>query len=372
MIDPRVRLLADVLCHHSLRLKPGESVLLEAFDVPDEVVAAMVDVLCGAGVYPLVALRSAVVQHKLLQHAGEGLMSLTGAVDSHRMGAVDAYIGLRGALNITENADIPAERMRLYTHHVYRPVHLELRVPRGRWVVLRWPNSSMAQLAGMSTEAFEDFYFSVCCFDYAKLEAAMKPLVSLLEATDEVRLTGPGTDLSFSVLGIPKILCAGEYNIPDGEVFTAPVRESINGTIRFNAPAVYHGVNFDDIELTFRDGRVEQATSSNTARLNEILDTDEGARYTGEFAIGVHPRITEPMRDALFDEKIAGSIHLTPGNAYDEADNGNRSEVHWDMVLLQDAAHGGGEMWFDGRLVRRDGIFVVPELAGLNPERLLG
>ncbi len=371
MSDPRVRDLADLLVHHSLNLQPGESVLLEATDAEQDVVAELVQAILAAGALPLVELHSQVVQRQLLLGASEPLMKLMRDVGYHQMDKVDAYIGLRCGQNSSELADVPAERMKLYTEHYVKPVHFELRVKRGRWVVLRWPTPSMAQLAGMSTAAFRDFYFRVCTLDYAKLTAAMQPLEDLMNRTDKVRLVGPGTDLSFSIKDIPAILCGGEYNIPDGEVFTAPVKDSVNGEITFNAPTVYQGVAFDDVRLVFEHGKVVYATSNRPERLNEILDTDAGARYVGEFAIGVNPLIREPMRDILFDEKIAGSIHFTPGNAYDEADNGNRSQVHWDLVLLQDEAHGGGQLWFDDTLVREDGEFVIEELAGLNPSRLL-
>ncbi len=367
MTDPRLLQLTDLIINHSLKLKPGESVLLEAFDAPPEAVGAMAARICQAGALPYVAQRSQTVQRQLLLHGGEELMKLTGAIEVERMKAVDAYIGLRASENISELSDVPSEQMKLYTTHVAKPVHFDLRVPRGRWVVLRYPNSAMAQMAGLSTAAFEEFYYQVCTVDYQRLGEALVPLVERLDRADRVRLAGPGTDLEFSIQGIPVVPCAGEYNLPDGEVFTAPVRDSINGRIQFNAPTIYHGVSFDNLALTFRDGRVVEATGSDTKRLNEILDTDEGARYVGEFAIGVNPRITRAMRDILFDEKIAGSIHLTPGNAYDEADNGNRSQVHWDLVLLQDAANGGGELWLDGELIRQDGVFITDELRALNP-----
>ena len=156
-------------------------------------------------------------------------------------------------------------------------------------------------------------------------------------------------------------------NIPDGECFTAPVRDSINGKILFNASTIYRGTPFDDIHLTFEKGRVVAHECSNNEALGKILDSDEGARYIGEFALGFHPFIEKPMRDILFDEKIRGSLHLALGQAYEEADNGNRSSVHWDLVLLQEP---GGEIYFDDVLVRKDGKFVLPELAGLNPEVL--
>jgi len=229
----------------------------------------------------------------------------------------------------------------------------------------------MAQQAQMSTEGFEDFYFNTCTLDYSKMSRAMDPLVALMERTDRVRIVGPGTDLGFSIKGIPVVKCDGERNIPDGEVYTAPVKGSVNGTISYNTKTLYQGKVFENVVLRFKDGRIVEATSSNTKDMNAILDTDEGARYVGEFAIGVNPFINKAMLDILFDEKIAGSIHFTPGNAYKEADNGNRSTVHWDLVLCQTPEWGGGEIYFDGRLVRKDGRFVIDELKGLNPESLV-
>ena len=299
-------------------------------------------------------------------------MGLIGETEGYRMERVDAYVGLRGSDNVSEWADVPSEGMSLYKKHVWQPVHLERRIKGTRWVVLRWPSPSMAQLAEMSTAAFEEFYFRVCTLDYAKMSRAMQPLKELMEATDRVRLVSPGTDLRFSIKGIPAIPCDGKLNIPDGEVFTAPVRDSVEGTIQYNCPTLYDGVTHDRVRLVFEKGKIVQATSTDEAQLNKVFDTDEGARYVGEFAIGFNPHITKPMKDILFDEKIAGSIHFTPGNSYDEAPNGNKSQVHWDLVLRMDPASGGGEVWFDDRLIRKDGRFVVPELEALNPERLVG
>jgi aminopeptidase len=235
---------------------------------------------------------------------------------------------------------------------------------------LRWPTPAMAQMAGMSTEAFEDLYFKVCTLDYSKMKPDMEALKSLMEKTDQVQITGPGTDLRFSIKGIPAIVCGGQHNIPDGEVFTCPVRDSVEGHVQFNAPTVYQGTAFDSVRLAFKNGKVVEATSNNTERLNAILNSDEGARYIGEFALGFNPYIREPMRDILFDEKISGSFHFTPGQAYERADNGNRSQVHWDLVCIQRSDYGGGEIYFDQKLIRKDGLFVSKELQALNPENL--
>jgi aminopeptidase len=260
--------------------------------------------------------------------------------------------------------------MALYTRLVNQPVHLDYRVNRTRWVVLRYPTPSMAQLANMSTQQFEDFFYRVCTLDYGRMAEAMRPLEERMRRTDRVRITGPGTDLRFSIKGIGVVPCEGRRNLPDGECYTAPVRDSVNGTITYNTPSLYLGTTYNQLGFTFEGGRIVRATGAPQARLDQVLDTDEGARYIGEFSLGFNPYILHPMKDTLFDEKIAGSLHFTPGQAYTTADNGNRSQIHWDLVLIQRPDYGGGEIWFDDECVRRDGRFLTPDLEGLNPERL--
>lgn len=370
MHDPRYDALSKVLTGHSTKIQTGDRVLIEAFDVPDEMVISLIRTVREAGGVPLVSIKHQRVMRELVRTGDEDAMEAAGAYESHRMDRVQAYMALRGSRNVMEMSDVPGEAMRLYEQRWLKPVHFDIRVPKTRWVVLRWPTPSMAQQAGMSTEAFEDFFFDVCTLDYGKMEQALAPLKDRMDRTDRVRLTGPGTDLRFSIKDIPTVGCSGDRNIPDGECFTAPVRDSVDGVITFNTPTLYHGVTFTDVALRFEGGRITEATGNRTEKLNEIFDTDEGARYIGEFAIGFNPHITTPMLDILFDEKIAGSFHFTPGQAYEEADNGNRSAVHWDMVMIQTPEYGGGTIEFDGEVIRRDGRFVVPELEVLNPERL--
>jgi aminopeptidase len=370
MEDSRISRLVSLLVRHSLELKPGDRVLIEAFDAPHEVVCELIRQATAAGALPLVSLKQNAVLRELYRCATEEQMRLAGEVEAHRMERMDAYVGLRGSLNTAELGDVPVEKMALYQRHWWQPVHSELRVRSTRWVVLRWPSPSMAQSANMSTEAFEDFYFNVCTLDYAAMREACEPLLERMSRADQVHITAPGTDLRFSIKDMPVIPCCGLRNIPDGDCFTAPIRDSVNGTIAFNTPTLYQGVSFEGIKLTLADGRIVNATGSNSLRLNQILDSDEGARYIGEWSLGFNPYVLQPMKDILFDEKIAGSFHFTPGNAYDEADNGNRSEVHWDMVLIQRPEWGGGEIWLDDDLVRKDGLFVLPGLEALNPRAL--
>ena len=371
MIDPRMTRFAEVLIDYATALKPGEKILIEAIDIPHEMTCELVRVARARGADPIVMLKSNRVQRALLLDASEPQFELMADVEALAMSNVQAYLGLRGSHNITELADVGEAQHKIYQQTVWQRVHLEIRVPKTRWVVVRWPTSSMAQQAGLSTDAFEDFYFNVCTLDYARMSDAMQPLGKRMTEADQVRITGPGTNLTFSVKGIPAVCCDGKLNIPDGEVFTAPVKDSVNGTLQYNARTTSQGVIHDGIRFVFKDGKIVEATSSNTAHLNKVLDTDPGARYIGEFAIGFNPYIHTPMLDALFDEKIAGSFHFTPGQAYDDADNGNRSTVHWDIVCLQAPPHGSGEIWFDGELIRKDGKFIPADLQGLNPENLM-
>ncbi len=350
MSDPRYTQLAEVLTGFSTALKKGERVLIDAFDVPDTFTIALVRAAQNRGAMPYVNIQRARITRQLLQGATAEQYAVTSEVELQRMQKMQAYIAVRGSDNIFETSDVPAERVQTVAK-VLKPV-LDYRVNQTKWVVLRWPSSAMAQQAGMSTSAFEDFYFQVCTFDYSRYGPGMKALADLMDKTDRVQLKGPGTDLKFSIKGIGAVPCGGLRNIPDGEVFSCPVKESVEGVIQYNAPTVYLGTSFDSIRLVFRKGKIVEATSNNTKRLNEILDTDAGSRYIGEFAIGFNPHILEPMRDILFDEKIAGSFHFTPGQAYETGGNGNKSAVHWDLVNIQRPEYGGGEIWFDGKLIR--------------------
>ena len=364
MYDARFDKLAALLVNYSTNLKRDEKVLIETFDAPDEMTIALIRAVRKAKAVPFVQIQRAQVSRELALEIDERQLNLTAAHELARMKKMDAYIAIRGSNNISELTDVPIDKMKLVAKKL-RPLQ-DQRVQKTKWVVLRWPTPSMAQLAGMSTEAFEDFFFKVCTLDYNRLQPGMRALKTLMEKTDKVQIKGPGTDLRFSIKGIPAIICGGDRNIPDGEVFTCPVRDSVQGHVTFNAPSIYQSTPFDNIRLDFRDGKIVEATSNQPEKLNAVLDSDAGARYIGEFSLGCNPHIMHPMRDILFDEKIAGSFHFTPGQAYQEADNGNRSQVHWDMVSIQRKDYGGGEVYFDGELVRRNGEFLPKPLRSLN------
>lgn len=365
MHDARIDALARQLVRYSTSLKKGEKILIDLYDVPDSIGIALIREARAKGAFPFLRVNQGRLTREMLRGAEDAQYEILTKHLLAEMKDMDAYIALRGSDNIAEASDVSAERMQLAMRHM-RPV-LDHRVKNTKWCVLRWPNGAMAQQAGMSTEAFEDFYFKVCLLDYKSLIPAMNALKKMMDKTDRVELIGPGTHLKFSIKNIGAVISGGNFNVPDGEVFTAPVKDSAEGHITYNAPTIYQGIPFDGIRLEFSKGKIVKAEAgAKTKEINRILDSDPGARYVGEFALGLHPYILEPMRDILFDEKIAGSFHFTPGQAYEIADNGNRSQVHWDLVNIQRKDYGGGEIWFDGKLIRKDGIFLPKALEKLN------
>lgn len=370
MKDQRISVLAKNLVNYSIKLQKGEKLLIDVWGKDTSLAQEIVKEAYNAGGYPIVSLKDSKVLRAILNGASKESMQEIAKHELSRMKDMDAYISIRGGENINELSDVKDEKMTIYMEDFMGPVHIKERVANTKWCVMRWANESMAQAAGTSTEAFEDFFFNVCNLDYNKMSKAMDPLVELMNKTDKVRIVGEGTDLTFSIKGIGAIKCDGAMNIPDGEVYTAPVKDSVNGVITYNAPSLYNGFTYENIKLTFKDGKIVEAIANDSERINKVFDTDEGARFIGEFAIGVNPYILKPMKDILFDEKIMGSFHFTPGNSYPDAYNGNNSSVHWDLVCIQTPEYGGGEIYFDDVLIRKDGKFVVSELEGLNPENL--
>lgn len=370
-MDPRLQQLAHNLVNYSVAAKPGDRVWINYIgDSTTDLARALVKEVYAAGAIPFPHAENQRVHRELLMGCTKEQLDIMSEVDSLEMSKMDCFIGVRAADNACELSDVPEDKLSLYNRLYSSPVHHGIRVPKTRWVVLRFPTDAMAQLSDSSFEEFEDFYYRVCNLDYAKMGEAMRNLVKLMEETDRVRIVAKDTDLSFSIKGIPAIACDGHMNIPDGEVYTAPVKDSVNGIITYNTPSRYEGFTYENVSLTFKDGKIIKASANDSERANKIFDTDEGARFVGEFAIGVNPYVTKPMKETLFDEKICGSIHFTPGMSYDDAPNGNKSAIHWDLVLIQTPEYGGGKIWFDDRLIREDGRFVIPELECLNPENL--
>lgn len=372
MKDLRYEKLANNLLTYSVNIQKGENILVEILG--EEAIPLVKEIVKKAeelGARPYFNIIDYEVLKVFLQNANEEQIKIYAKHDETRMKDMDAYIGIRASSNTAELNGISKEIMELYNKYYTLPVHFEARVKHTKWCVLRYPNNSMAQMSKMNTDDFEDFFFKVCNLDYAKMSKAMDNLKELMNKTDRVHILGQDTDLSFSIKGIPAEKYMGTFNIPDGEVATAPVKNSVNGHITYNTETSYNGMTFDNIRFEFKDGKIVKAIANKEKELNEILDTDEGARYIGEFAIGLNPYIEKPIGDTLFDEKIKGSFHFTPGDSLKESDNGNRSSIHWDIVNIQTPEYGGGEIYFDNTLIRKNGRFVLPQLECLNPENLI-
>lgn len=369
-IDDRYRKLAETLIGFSINLQEGERVMINNIDTPDDITIALLEAVAERGGVPFIKLQTSKIMRARNMLASEKSIKDISELSLNEMKQMDAFVAIRGGNNAFYSSDVPQEQ-KIMIDKAMRPVQ-DWRVKKTKWVILRWPTDGFAQQAKMSTDEFEDFFFRVCTMDYAKMGNGMSALKERMEKTDKVHITGNGTDLQFSIKKIPAIPCGGHHNIPDGEVFTAPVKNSINGKIQYNTPTVYQGIPFENVRLEFENGKIVDASAGNkTKELNKIFDADEGARYVGEFSFGFNPHITKPMCDILFDEKIAGSFHFTPGQAYEEADNGNRSQIHWDLVCIQREEYGGGEIYFDNELIRKDGEFIPAELQQLNAKNLI-
>ena len=362
------RILAEKLVNYSCKVKEGENVLIEYSDCSEYFIKCIVQEVFKAKAHPFVKNVNRILKKEILTSGDEELFKLMESFDMEVMKKMDAVILVCGEENVYEYKNIPSSQMKLY-RKIYHD-HTELRVSK-KWVLLKYPTYGFAQSSGMSTDEFTEHFFKVCNLDYAKMGNAMDNLSKRMSSADKVRIIAKDTDLTFSIKGIPNIKCCGECNIPDGELYTAPVKDSINGKITFNIPVTYSGVRHDNICLNFENGKIVNATSSNTEHLNEILDTDGGSRYMGEFSFGVNPYIENPILDILFDEKMCYSIHMAVGCSYDDAYNGNKSAVHWDLIQSHKECYGGGEIYFDGELIRKNGLFIPSDLLALNPENLI-
>lgn len=372
MKDIRYEKLANNLLTYSVKIQKGDHILIEILG--EEGIPLAKELIKKAeelGARPYFNIVNYEILRTFLQNVEEEQIKMYAKHEEMRMKDMDAYIGINATANTAELNGISKEKMELYNKYYTLPVHFEERVKHTKWCILRYPNHAMAQMSKMSTDEFEDFYFQVCNLDYEKMEKAMESLENLMNQTDKVHIIGNGTDLHFSIKGIPAQKYTGTFNIPDGEVASAPVKNSVNGYITYNTETSYNGITFNHIKLEFKDGKIIKATANKEKEINEILDIDEGARYIGEFAIGLNPYVEKPIGDTLFDEKIKGSFHFTPGDCIEESDNGNHSSIHWDLVNIQTPEYGGGEIYFDNILIRKDGKFVVPELECLNPENLI-
>lgn len=362
--------LAEKLVNYSCNVQKGEKVLITYSDTSNSFIELLIEEITKVGAIPLVYRLDKRIKRRLLLNSSTEMFEYYRDIISPIMESCDAVILIGGSQNDFELSDVPSSTLRDYSRIYVEPVHFQIRCKK-KWCLLRYPTYSFAQSSHMSSEKFAEFFFNVCTLDYESLDKKMNPLKDLMEHTDRVRIETPTTNLSFSIKNMPAIKCSGQCNIPDGELYTAPVKDSINGTIVFNVPAVNNGLEFNNIRLTFENGRIVDHDCNLPVEFQEILDTDEGSRYMGEFAFGLNPYCVSSVKDILFDEKMSSSIHMAIGSSYDDCFNGNKSAVHLDLIQSHLPANGGGKIYFDDQLIYEDGKFLLPNLVALNSENLI-
>ncbi|MBE5758037.1 MAG: aminopeptidase [Clostridiales bacterium] len=357
--------LANKLITYSCKVQKGEKVLITYSDCPDSIIEHLIEEITLCGGIPLPFRLDKTIKRRLLLNSTTEWFEYYRQIVEPIMSSADAVILIGGSHNDFELSDISANTFAEYSKLYVEPIHFKIRCSK-KWVLLRYPTPSFAQSSGISSESFEEFFYKVCTLDYESLDKKMNNLKELMEKTDKVHIVTPTTDLTFSIKDMPAIKCSGQCNIPDGEIYTAPVKNSVNGTIVFNVPAIDNGSEFNNISLTFENGKIIDFNCNNNEAFEEILNTDSGSRYLGEFAFGLNPYCTEPKKDILFDEKMISSIHLAIGSSYEDCFNGNISAVHLDLIQSHKENLGGGKIYFDGALIYENGKFIYPNLVDLN------
>ena len=358
--------LSNTLINYSLNIKEKEKVLITYSDIKcKNLVKHLIKDITKVNGFPFVKIIDDEINALLLKETTIDKIDLVAKHLKEEVNNYDAFITIRYNKNEYESTNVsPSIRKKLGNKTLK---YKEIRTNQRKWVILNYPSYLDAYKAKMSYDDFYNYSFNAMNYDYSKTKDLIKPLKELMLKTDKVRITAPNTDITFSIKNMNVIECLGNFNIPDGEIFTAPIKNSINGVITYNVDSPYNGNVYKNVSLTFKDGKIIKSTcDGDNEKLSEIFETDEGSKYVGEFALGLNPNIKNPISDILFDEKIIGSIHFTPGAAYKEAYNQNDSAIHWDMVLIQRKEYGGGNIYFDDVLIRKDGLFVLDELLPLN------
>jgi len=365
-VDERLKKLAEVIVNYSINVQEGEKVLITAgTDKISEFINYMIDLIYLRGGIPFVNISNIKITSNLTKGTTKERIKVLKKINEFEVDNFDSFIRIIYNVNDYETKEVNSDIKRDISLALIKSS--DIRVNKRKWVLLNYPSDVDSFKAKMSTRDFMNFALDAMTVDYNKMYDDMKPLKELMDKTDKVRITGPNTDITFSIKGMKSIPCCGKSNIPDGELYTAPIKNSVNGIITYNTPCPYQGNIFHNVSLEFENGKIIKATcNEDNEALNKIFDSDEGARYIGEFSLGFNPMILEPMGDILYDEKILGSLHFTPGRAYKDCYNGNDSVIHWDMVLIQREEFGGGEIYFDDVLIRKNGKFVLDELKGLN------
>ena len=365
-MSEKLKELASLIVNYSIRVEKDERVLITTQSLETrEFVSYLIEEIYKNGGVPCLKINDPILGARLAEKNNEGRIELLKKIQENEVELFYSFINIRYATNDYENKNVSGEMSKKLSQALLPSS--DVRVNQRKWVLLNYPSLLDSYKAKMTSTEFMEFALRVMTVNYKSMSELIKPLKKLMDKTDKVRIVSPGTDITFSIKGMGSIPCVGEMNIPDGELYSAPVKNSVNGTITYNTPSPYQGRVYNHVSLEFKDGKIINATcDDDNEKLNEIFNTDEGARYVGEFSLGFNPEILYPMGDILYDEKILGSIHFTPGQAYKDCYNGNDSGIHWDMVLIQRKDYGGGEIYFDDVLIRKDGMFVLEELKPLN------
>ena len=367
MNNKKLSTLANTIINYSLHLKENDRVQVNFTEEATPLVEELIKEAQKVGAVMSLNLYNPRLNARLAEKNTDARLEHLKNLRKFEVENYEAFIQIRSSFNDYESKNVPKDmtkKLGAMTQELD-----DIRINKREWVLLNYPTDLDAYKAKMTTADFNDFAFDVMTVDYKQMSKDIEPLKALMEKTDKVRIVSPGTDITFSIKDMPAIPCTGEKNIPDGEIYSAPIKDSVNGTITYNTPSPYQGNTYNHVSLTFENGKIVNATcDEDNEKLNEIFDTDEGARYIGEFALGFNPKILYPMGDILYDEKILGSLHFTPGRCYSDCNNGNKSSIHWDMVLIQREDFGGGEIYFDDVLIRKNGKFTLEELKQLNYE----
>lgn len=355
MKDSRVEKLADILVNYSVKVKKGDTVLIRGDELGKPLLLEVYRKVVEAGGNPLLSISFDEMNKIFYDHASKAQLSHTSKIKLYEAKNCDAVIIVHAPANSKALSAVDPAKMTMRSR-ANKPIS-EIIVNKKKWVLTNYPTQALAQDAEMSIDEYEEFLFGATNLDWAKVEKEQERIKKVIDKGNTIRIVGKDTDLTFSIKGRKGIKCCGNSNMPDGEIFYAPVENSANGHIFYDFPAIHNGKEVSGIRLGFEKGKVVKATAEkNEEYLFAMLDTDKGARYIGEFGIGTNYGIKRFTRDILFDEKIGGTIHLAVGRSYEESGGKNDSAIHWDMI--KDLRHGGA-IYLDGKRIQENGKFLI-------------
>lgn len=371
MPDPRIEKLANVLINYSLALKKDDLTVITGGPLGEPLLLALYKTALEAGAHPHLHMTSDNLDELLLNHGSDDQLHFVSPLLLNEIETIDAWVRVRAEFNTKQLTGADPQKQTLLAQGRHKS--LERRIERAaegklRWNGTQYPTPASAQDAGMSLTEYQEFIFNAGLLHYDDPVAAWREvgrkqqvLVDLLNTKKNIRVEADnGTDLTMSTNGRKWINCCGTKNFPDGEVFTAPVEDSINGTICYSFPAVHLGRECDGVVFRFEKGRVVEATATQGEEfLLNMLDMDSGARGVGEFAIGTNYGITQYTKNTLFDEKIGGTVHLAVGATYPETGGANKSGLHWDMVC---DLRPGGRITVDSETLLENGKFTTIDI----------